>query len=79
MSEPTNDELLGQIGNLLSQGKLEEATVIADTLKKRTLELLREGKGDEARKLMAPIMLLPPDRKFLTEYAALLSDEMSEQ
>ena len=78
MSEPTNDALLEQIGDLLNQGKVEEATALADQLKKRILELLREGRSAEADKLMPPIMLLPPDRAFLTQYAALTAAQMSE-
>jgi len=77
MSEPTNDELLEQIGKLLNQGKVDEAMVLADPLKKRILELLREGNSEEARKLLPPIMLLPPDRAFLTEYGALIAAQMS--
>jgi len=79
MSEPTNDELLEQIGNLLNQGKVEEAMVLAEPLKKRILELLREGNSAEARKLVPPIMLLPPDRTFLAEYGALIAAQMSEE
>ena len=79
MSEPTTDGLVEQIGNLLNQGKVEEATALADPLKKRILELLREGNSAEADKLMPPIMLLPPDREFLTQYAALTAVQMSEE
>jgi hypothetical protein len=79
MSEPTSDELLGQIGNLLRQGKVEEATGLADLLKKRILEHLREGNSEEADKLMPPIMLLPPDQTFLAQYAALTAAQMSEE
>jgi hypothetical protein len=77
MSEPTNEELMEQIGSLLNQGKVEEATALADPLKKRILELLREGNSAEADKLMPPIMLLPPDRTFLAEYVALTAAPMS--
>jgi hypothetical protein len=77
MSEPTNDELVEQIGNLLNQGKVEEATARADPLKTRILELLQEGNNAEARKLMPPIMLLPPDQEFLAQYAALTAAQMS--
>ena len=79
MSEPTNDELVEQIGNLLNQGKVEEAMALADPLKKRILEQLREGNSAEADKMMPPIMLLPPDRTFLTQYAALTAAQMSEE
>jgi DNA-binding transcriptional ArsR family regulator len=78
MSAPTNDELVEQIGNLLNQGKVEEATALADPLKRQILELLREGNSAEARKLMPPIMLLPPDQEFLAQYAALTAAQMSE-
>jgi len=67
-----------QIGNLLHQGKVEEATALADPLKKRILEHLQEGNSAEARKLMPPIMLLPPDQEFLAQYAALTAAQMSE-
>jgi DNA-binding transcriptional ArsR family regulator len=56
MSEPTVDGLVEQIGDLLHQGKVEEATALADPLKKRILEHLREGNSAEAEKLMPPIM-----------------------
>ena len=79
MSEPTNDELVAQIANLLNQGKVEEAAVLADPLKKRILELLREGNSAEADRLLPPIMLLPPDRTFLTEYGTLTAAQMSEE
>ena len=79
MSEPTTDGLVEQMGNLLRQGKVEEATALAGPLKKRILELLREGNGAEAEKLMPPIMLLPPDREFLAQYAALTAAQMSEE
>jgi hypothetical protein len=79
MSEPTIDELVEQIGNLLQQGKVEEATTLAEPVKKRILEHLREGNSAEADKLMPPIMLLPPDREFLTQYAALTAAQMSEE
>ena len=79
MSEPTIDGLVEQIGNLLNQGKVEEATALADPLKKRILELLREGNSAKADKLMPPIMLLPPDRAFLAQYAALTAAQMSEE
>jgi hypothetical protein len=79
MSEPTTDALVEQIGDLLNQGKVEEATALADLLKKRILELLREGNSAEAGKLMSPIMLLPPDRTFLAQYAALTTAQMSEE
>jgi hypothetical protein len=79
MSEPTTDGLVEQIGSLLRQGKVEEATALAEPLKKRILELLREGNSAEADKLMPPIMLLPPDREFLTQYAALTAAQMSEE
>jgi hypothetical protein len=78
MSEQTNDELLEQIGGLLNQGKVEEATALADLLKQRILELLQEGKSAEADRLMPPIMLLPPDRTFLSQYGALTAALMSE-
>jgi hypothetical protein len=32
MSEPTIDGLVGHVGNLLNQGKVEEATALADPL-----------------------------------------------
>ena len=79
MSEPTTDGLLEQIGKLLNQGKVEEATALADLLKVRILELLREGNSAEAGKLMSPIMLLPPDQTFLGQYAALTTAQMSEE
>ena len=79
MSQPTNDELVKQIGGLLHQGKVEEATALADPLKKLILELLREGNSAEAGKLMSPIMLLPPDPTFLGQYAALTTAQMSEE
>ena len=79
MSEPTTDGLVEQIGNLLNQGKVEEATALADLLKKRILELLREGNSAEADKLMPPIMLLPPDQTFLAQYAALTATQVSEE
>ena len=79
MSEPTTDDVVEQIGNLLRQGRVEEATALANPLKKRILELLRKGNSSEADKLMPPIMLLPPDREFLTQYAALTAVQMSEE
>jgi hypothetical protein len=79
MSEPTVDGLVEQIGNLLNQGKVEEATALADPLKKRILEHLREGNSAEAEKLMPPIMFLPPDQTFLAQYAALTAAQMSEE
>jgi hypothetical protein len=79
MSEPTIDGLVEQIANLLNQGKVEEATELADPLKKRILEYLREGNSAEAEKLMPPIMLLPPDQAFLAQYAALTAAQMSEE
>jgi hypothetical protein len=79
MSEPKIDGLAEQIGNLLHHGKVEEATALADPLKKRILELLREGNSAEADKLMPPIMLLPPDQTFLAQYAALTAAQMSEK
>jgi len=79
MSEPTSDGLTEQIGNLLQQGKVEEATALADPLKKQILELLREGNRAQADKLMPPIMLLPPDQTFLAQYAALTAAQVSEK
>jgi hypothetical protein len=79
MSEPTIDGLVEQIGNLLNQGKVEEATALADPLKKRILEHLREGNSAEAEKLMPPIMCLPPDQTFLAQYAALTAAQMSKE
>jgi hypothetical protein len=79
MSQPTSNGLVEQIGNLLNQGKVEEATALADPLKKRILEHLREGNSAEAEKLMPPIMLLPSDQTFLAQYAALTAAQMSEE
>ena len=79
MSEPRIDGLVEQIGNLLQQGKVEEASALADPLKKRILEHLREGNTAEADKLMPPIMLLSPDQTFLAQYAALTTAQMSEE
>ena len=79
MSEATTDGLVEQIGNLLRQGKVEEATALAVPLKKRILEHLREGNSAEADKLMPPIMLLPPDQTFLAQYAALTAAQMSKE
>jgi hypothetical protein len=79
MSEPTDEGLLEQIGNLLNQGKVEEAMALADPLKKRILEHLRNGNSEEADKLMPPIMLLPPDRTYLAQYAALTAAQMSKE
>ena len=79
MSEPTSDELVEEIGELLNQGKMEEAAVLADPLKEQILEHLREGNSAEAGKLMPPIMMLPPDREFLAQYAALTAAQMPEE
>ena len=79
MSEPTSEELLEQMGYLLNQGKLDEASELAPTLKKRILELLRQGNTEEADKLLPPIMLLPPDRAFLTEYGTLTAAQMPKE
>ena len=79
MSEPTNEELLEQMGNLLNQGKVEEAMALAVPVKRRILELLQEGQSAEADKLLPPIMLLPPDRAFLTQYGALTAAQLSEK
>ena len=79
MTEPTIDGLVEQISSLLQQGKVEEARALADPLKKRILEYLREGNSAEADKLMPPIMLLRPDQAFLAQYAALTAAQMSEE
>jgi hypothetical protein len=79
MSEPTIEGLAGQISDLLHQGKVEEATALADPLKKRILEHLQEGNRAEAEKLMPPIILLPPDQTFLARYAALTAALLSEE
>jgi hypothetical protein len=42
--------------------------------KARVLALLKQGKEEEADKLMPPIMISPPDPVFLAEYARLLAD-----
>ena len=79
MSEPTIDGSVEEIGDLLNQGKVEEATVLAGPLKERILQHLREGNSAEAGKLMPPVMMLPPDREFLAQYAALTAAQMPEE
>jgi hypothetical protein len=41
--------------------------------KSRVLELLRQGRVDEADRLMPSIMISSPDPVFLAEYARLLA------
>ncbi|MBU0492770.1 MAG: hypothetical protein KKA73_02930 [Chloroflexi bacterium] len=48
-------------------------------LKSRVLAFLKQGRAEEADKLMPQIMISPPDPAFLAEYARLLAGLMADE